>query len=221
MILGIVGGIGSGKSTVARLLVELGAQAVDADAIARQVVEQPEIRRQLRERFGDGVFSPGGEIDRAALAARVFADPRELSALNALVHPAVQSRILETLAVHRRQGPGGAAGSSAPSSEAEVWRRLAQSVLVLDVSLLATSPLLSECDAVLFVAARDEVRRERCRRRGWAEGELERRERHQPALAAKAALARWTIDNSGSLDETRRQLIEVLQSAAREREEVR
>ncbi len=96
--IGLTGGIGSGKSTVAAMLVELGAVLVDADAIAREVVEpgRPAWQR-LRERFGEGVFTPDGALDRAALASVAFSDPAALADLNAIVHPEVGAEMLRRL----------------------------------------------------------------------------------------------------------------------------
>lgn len=97
--IGLTGGIGSGKSTVAAMLVELGAVLIDADAIAREVVEpgRPAWHR-LRQRFGEGVFTRSGELDRAALASVAFSDPEALGELNAIVHPEVGAEMLRRLA---------------------------------------------------------------------------------------------------------------------------
>src|SRR6476619_2769141 len=91
---GVTGGIGSGKSTVSRRLGELGAHVVDADAVAREVVEpgQPTLAA-IRERFGAAVIRPDGTLDRAGLAAVVFADPDELAALDAITGPAIAARV--------------------------------------------------------------------------------------------------------------------------------
>ncbi len=194
MILGIVGGIGSGKSAVARLLGELGCPTLDADRIAHDALETAEVREAVRARFGAGVFEAGGDrVDRKALGKRVFDNAQELEALNGIVHPVVVEEIRARARAH------GHRRATAPSD-----------VLVLDVSLLATSPLRSECDAILFVEADLETRIARCRERGWDEEELERRERFQATLEEKRRLARWTIDNSGTIDETRRQARQVL-----------
>jgi dephospho-CoA kinase len=196
MILGVVGGIGSGKSTVARMLAEAGCDAVDADAVAHEVLERPEIKDKVFGLFGPGVLGHGGDVDRRVLAARVFADRTKLDALNGIVHPPVRESILERVRAHRA-GEDARAGSP-------------RSVLVLDVSLLATSPLRDQCDALVFVEAGEEARQRRCRARGWEPGEIERREAHQASLAEKRALARWTIDNSGTLEETRSRVLRLL-----------
>ena len=197
MILGILGGIGSGKSTVTRLFAEAGCAVIDADQIAHELLKIPAIKSRIRDRFGDEVIDLAGEVDRQALARRVFDRPAELADLNALVHPPVRDQILEKINAHRRQ-------ASNPS-------RSPREVLVLDVSLLASSPLSRECDHLLFVDASEALRQSRCESRGWSPDEISRRENHQAPLAEKRRMARWIIDNNGLLDETRRQVQDVLQ----------
>jgi dephospho-CoA kinase len=95
LAVGLTGGIGSGKSTVADLLVERGAVLIDADQIAREVVAPgAPAHRQLVERFGEGVLAPDGTLDRPALAKVAFADPESLAALNAITHPAIGAEML-------------------------------------------------------------------------------------------------------------------------------
>lgn len=188
MIVGILGGIGSGKSTVTRLLLEQGAEAVDADAVAHEVIQLPEIRQELRSWMGDAVFRPDGQVDRRAVAERVFSDPSSIERLESLLHPRVEQRILRTVERFRRSAPPGGG------------------VLVLDVSLLGRSPLRALCDQLLFVDAAPETRRKRTASRGWGEGEHERREALQLGLDEKRRLAGRVIDNSGSLEDTRRQV---------------
>jgi dephospho-CoA kinase len=189
MVVGLLGGIGSGKSTVASLLAESGAEVVDADRLAHEVLRTPEGRSRVVSRFGREVLGPDGELDRKRLAAVVFADRRSLEDLNAIIHPAVLEEILARVRSHRagaRRGAGSASG-----------------LLVLDVPLLSESPLRNDCDALVFVDAEREVRQERLRVRGWDSGELERRESFQAPLEEKSRMAGFRIDNSGSLEETR------------------
>jgi len=189
MVVGLLGGIGSGKSTVASLLAESGAEVVDADRLAHEVLRTPEGRSRVVSRFGREVLGSDGELDRKRLAAVVFADRRSLEDLNAIIHPAVLAEILARVRSHRagaRRGSGSASG-----------------LLVLDVPLLSESPLRNDCDALVFVDAEREVRQERLRARGWDSGELERRESFQAPLEEKSRMAGFRIDNSGSLEETR------------------
>lgn len=198
MILGILGGVGSGKSTVARLFAEAGCAVIDADQAAHQVLQRPEVQAEIRRRFGKEAVNERGEVDRPALAARVFGDAAAVAALNQIVHPGVREAIARRLGDHRRLH-----GRQIPAERPET-------VLVLDVSLLASSPLQAECDRLVFVEAAEEVRRERCQGRGWAPEELARREGHQIPLAEKRAMAHWIIDNNGSLESTRGQVNGIL-----------
>ena len=101
-LLGLSGGIGAGKSTVSALLAQRGAVIVDADIIARQIVEPDgPAYAPLVDRFGSGVLHPDGTLNRAALAAIVFADPEELQALNAITHPAINAEIIRQIELRR------------------------------------------------------------------------------------------------------------------------
>lgn len=149
-VVGIVGPIGSGKSTVARIFGELGADVIDADRIAHEVLGEEEVRRALRRRHGDGVFAPDGTVDRRALAAAVFGPgPRHAEALGhleGLVHPRVHERIAARLAAVR-------AAAAVPGAPARV--------VVLDVPLLVRAGWVAECDRVVVLACDDGVRRAR------------------------------------------------------------
>jgi len=195
MVIGLLGGIGAGKSTVAGLFAEAGAEVVDADRLAHQVLSTPPAREKVKERFGALALGPDGRVDRRKLAERVFSDPEALRDLNAIVHPEVRERVRERVRHHR-------------SKETT-------SLLVLDVPLLAGSPLLVECDALVYVEAQPQVRQARTSGRGWPPGELERRESHQAPLEEKWKLARFTVDNSGSLEATRAEVARVLRELRR------
>jgi dephospho-CoA kinase len=188
VVIGLVGGIASGKSTVARLFGELGLTVVDADQEARAVVERPEVAAALRARFGATVFTADGRLDRAALARRVFADPADLAALEAITHPTIRAALLERIAAAR------AAGRS----------------VVLDAPLLLESGLVDVCDACLFVEAPTETRAARAAARGWPSGELERREARQAPLHVKKARCVDSIRNDRPLEDVRRQVAAVL-----------
>lgn len=179
LVVGVLGGIASGKSLVARLLAGDGGAVVDADRLAREVLESPEVRSRLRERFGDEVFDERGEILRDALARRVFARAEDRKALESWTHPAVRARI---------------------SAEVAALRSAGRSPIVLDVPLLAENDaehgLARACDALVFVEV-DRAERERRARttRGWEPGELSRREAAQLPLDRKRALATHVISN--------------------------
>jgi dephospho-CoA kinase len=175
---GLTGGIGSGKSAVARLLAEHGAVVVDADAIAREVVAPgtPGLAAVLAE-FGTGVRAPDGSLDRPALARIVFADGAALGRLNKIVHPLVAARRAELV-------------DAAPPD----------AVVVDDVPLLAENRLAGAFDLVVVVTAPEAVRVERLRAgRGMTEAAARSRMDAQATDAQRAAIADVLIGNDGSL----------------------
>ena len=185
-VLGVLGGIASGKSEVARLLAGADGLVLDADRLAHGALETPAMRAWLAERFGPGVVA-GEQVDRTALGARVFTDPAARAELEARVHPLVRTAL--------REGVESARARRVP------W-------VVLDVPLLlendAAHGLLRLCDALVFVEADAKVREERARvRRGWAPSELARREALQLPLEAKRARADFVLANEGDLSELR------------------
>ncbi|MBI4574978.1 MAG: dephospho-CoA kinase [Planctomycetes bacterium] len=188
-IVGLVGGIGSGKSTVAGFFAEEGAHVIDADELAHQALRQVATRRSVVEAFGQGVLGTDGEVDRRRLAAQVFGDGARVARLNGIVHPAVRAEVRRRLEAHDAEGGG---------------------VAVLDVPLLLEGPLASLCDHVVFVDAPRAERAARVRSgRGWDEAELERREAHQTPLERKRVQADWVVANGGEREEARRQVREL------------
>jgi dephospho-CoA kinase len=172
------GGVGSGKSTVAALLAGHGAVVVDADAIAREVVEPGTSGfAEVVARFGDEVVADG-RLDRAALAGIVFNDAEALAALNAIVHPRVGRRAAELAE---------AAGPDA--------------VVVYDVPLLAEQAGRHGFDAVVMVLAERETRLERLAQRGMARDDAEARMAAQASDEQRRAIADEVIDNSGTREE--------------------
>ena len=195
LVLGLVGGIASGKSTVARLLSGPEGWVIDADALAHEVLDSPEVVERVRERFGAGAVGPEGRVERAFLAARVFApgaDPAARRELEDWIHPRVRARILGLLSEAQAAG---------------VAR------VVLDVPLLLESAqaLLTRCDAVILVDSSEEDRDRRAREsRGWPPGEVARRESTQMPLDEKRRRADHVIPNQGSLEELERAVAKVL-----------
>jgi dephospho-CoA kinase len=184
LLVGLTGGIASGKSVVAARLAEHGAVVVDADQIAREVVEPgtPALDR-IREEFGDAVIKPGGALDRAALGAIVFSDEAKRRILNGITHPAVlelsQRRFAE-------------AGEANPHA-----------VVVYDVPLLSEVRGKAEFDVVVVVSAPEETRIERMvALRGMSRDEAENRIRSQVPESERRALADVVIESGGTLDET-------------------
>jgi dephospho-CoA kinase len=190
IVVGLTGGIGSGKSTVASMLQEMGARIIDADRIARDVVRPGEpALASLRAEFGEEVVTEQGELDRAAVAARVFDDPDALKRLNAIVHPAVAARTAEEIEDARQAGAR--------------W-------VVYDVPLLYENDLEHMFDKVIVVASSESVRRQRLREREqWSTSDIDARMAMQMPLEEKVQRADFVVDNDGSLVETRRQVEEV------------
>jgi len=176
-VVGLTGSIGSGKSTVARLLEALGAEVVDADALARQVRRERE--REICRAFPEAC--PNGRLDDRALAARVFADPEALRRLEALVHPRVRELIRERVEAARAHGGRG--------------------LLVVEAPLLFETGWDPGYDGVLVVAAPDELRAARVRQRSGLDLEaFRRRDRAQLPQPEKIARADWVIWNDADLD---------------------
>jgi len=184
-VIGVLGGIASGKSAAARALAGPDGWTVSADEIAHEVLRSPEVAALLRARFGPEALGRDGAPDRAWLARRVF-DPasgaEDRAAIEGWTHPRVRARILERLQEARRAG---------------VPR------VVLDVPLLlendARHGLARRCDVLVFVDASDEERDRRAQEaRGWPPGEVARREAFQLPLAEKRALANHVLDNNGT-----------------------
>ena len=184
MNVGLTGGLGSGKSTVAALFGEHGAVIIDADVVAREVVRAgtPGFAAVVA-RFGPDVVGRDGELDRAALARIVFADGAALDELNAIVHPLVGSRSAELAAAV----PPGA-------------------VVVHDIPLLAENGLADRFDTVVVVEADREIRLARLAERGLTRAEAEARMAAQATDEQRRAIADEIVRNDGDLDSLARQV---------------
>lgn len=182
---GLTGTVGAGKSTVGRLFESWGARRVDADDLAREAVRpgSPALEA-IRERWGEGVISPDGSLDRAALRQEVFGRPGERERLEAIVHPAVG-------ALRRR--------------ELDAARRAGTRVLVVEIPLLFEKGLQDEFDLVVVVDAPPEVRRRRIlEERGLDEATLRGIEAAQWAAGRKREAADLVIENGGGREELER-----------------
>ena len=178
-VIGLAGGIGSGKSTVASAFARLGCFVIDSDARAKAALDRPEVRAQLVRWWGDAVLAPDGRVDRSKIAAKIFADPEQRRRLEQLVHPIVR----EDRAAMIREAL--AAGARA---------------VIVDAPLLFEAGVDAECDTVVFVDAPREQRLERVgRTRQWDEQELVRREASQLSVEEKHRRCRYIVENSGKL----------------------
>jgi dephospho-CoA kinase len=186
LVVGLTGGIGSGKSTVSALLAAKGAVVVDADAVTREV-QQPgtPVFAAMVERFGPGIVASDGTLDRAAVADIVFTDPDALAALNAIVHPAVGARIAERMT------------ELAGTDE----------VVVLDVPLMVESKRGYPVAALVVVDVDPEVAvRRLVHTRGMREDDVRARMSRQATREERLARADRVVDNSGSVDDLARQV---------------
>jgi dephospho-CoA kinase len=186
VVVGLTGGIGSGKSTVAAMLAERGAVVVDADRLAREAVAVgTDGYRAVVDRFGPGVVTGDGGLDRRALAGVVFGDPEALADLNVIVHPPVRAAIAERVAE--------LAGTDA--------------LVVLEIPLLVESGRSYGASQVIVVDCPEDVAVHRLvGGRGMDEADARRRIAAQVSRDERLAAADIVIDNAGSLDELRRQV---------------
>jgi dephospho-CoA kinase len=177
LMVGLTGGIGAGKSTVAAAFAARGAIVIDADAIAREVVEPGEPALEaLAERFGTEILAPDGRLDRAALAARAFVDETSKKDLEAITHPAIGARFLQRIA-------------DAPED----------AIVVHDVPLLVEAKRGNDYAAVIVVEAPLEVRLARLEARGVPRDDAQRRIALQASDEERRAVATYVIDNGGDL----------------------
>jgi dephospho-CoA kinase len=174
-MIGLTGGIGAGKSTVADLLARRGAVVIDADAIAREVVEpgRPALAK-LAERFGTDILDADGALDRAALAAKAFVTDETRKELEAITHPAIAEEFFRRIA----EAPDGG-------------------IVVHDVPLLVESTRGMEYDAVIVVEAPLEVRLTRLEARGVPRDDARRRIALQASDEERRKVATWVVDNGG------------------------
>lgn len=190
MILGLTGTLGSGKSTVSGMLRDKGARIICADEIAREVVAPgTQALQEIVAAFGPEVLAPDRSLDRKALAARVFNDSSALRQLEAIIHPRVRDRELQLIETYR----------SSP-------------LIILDIPLLFESGADALCDAVAVVTVDEDTRLQRLTtQRGMNPGDARRRIAAQMPQEEKVRRATHVINNSGSLQETERQVDRLLE----------
>ena len=193
IVIGVTGGVGTGKSTVAGMFRRLGAVVLDADAIAHRLMEPKRLAwRKIIEAFGRGMLNEDGTVNRRRLAAQVFEHDQRRKRLETILHPGVMRDVRRQLHRLRRA-------------------RRVQAV-VLDIPLLMEVGAQHVVDALVVVTAPPEVQRERVRQRhGWSDAELDARIRAQWDLSAKAALADYVVDNADGVDATRTQVTRIWQ----------
>lgn len=189
-IIGILGGICSGKSTVAAEFAKLGCAVIDADEIVHELLEKKTIREKIVGLFGRDVVDSEGKIDSRKLADIVFADTDKLSSLNKIIHPFVLERTEELIEQY--------------NSQSQV------KAIVLDMPLLVEVGWEKRCDKLIFVDCKQELRVDRARKLGIIEeNQLKMRENFQISLDNKVAITDNTIDNNSGFPALSKQIADI------------
>jgi dephospho-CoA kinase len=191
LVVGLTGGIGAGKSTVSQFFARLGAEIIDADAIAREVVaEDPRVREKLVAAFGQEILASDGSLDRRELGRRAFRDEHSRRRLNDILHPPILAKTQQALEELRRRGYGG--------------------VVVVDAALLVECRTLEMVDQLVVVTAPLDLRRRRIKdSQGLSDQEIDQRMAAQLTDEEKSKLADHLIVNDGTLDGLRGQVVQV------------
>lgn len=187
MYFGLTGGIGSGKSTAARMFADLGAIVIDADAIAKEVLEPGQVGYEsVVNHFGDEILDSSGNIDRAILAGKVFDNSSKLRELEEIVHPAVASKVSQI----RESLPENA-------------------IVIYDTPLLIEKSLQHQFDQVIVVLAPESLRTSRLLDRGLPQSDIVARMSNQATDEQRREVANHIIDNSSSLEKLRAEVLKV------------
>ncbi|MHC4558017.1 MAG: dephospho-CoA kinase [Planctomycetota bacterium] len=185
-IIGILGGIASGKSTVAAEFAKLGCKVIDADKIAHEILERKSVKEKIVASFGQGILDSAGKIDRQKLADVVFADADKLLSLNGVIHPLVLERAEELIEQYNRQNQVRA--------------------IVLDMPLLVEVGWAERCDKLIFVDCKKKIRADRAKKMGFDKNKLKIRENFQISLDNKSKLADNTVENNSDFSALVRQV---------------
>ena len=188
-IIGILGGICSGKSTVAREFAKLGCKVIDADKIAHELLDRKAIKEKITKLFGKGILDSEGNIEHKKLAGVVFKDSGKLALLNEIIHPLVLKRVEELIDKYNGQNQVKA--------------------IVLDMPLLAEIGWTERCDKLIFVNCRQKIRAERTKKLDFDKNQLKIRENFQISLDNKRSLADNTVENNSDFSAMVRQVADI------------
>ena len=189
-IIGILGGVCSGKSTVAAELGKLGCKVIDADRIAHELLVRKDVKEKIVASFGRVALDSAGKIDHSKLADIVFTDGDKLQLLNSIVHPPVLDRAEQLIEQYNRQ----------PAVKA----------IVLDMPLLAEAGWAKKCDKLIFVDCKRQIRVERAKKNGiFNENQLKIRENFQISLDNKADIADNTVNNNSDFSALVKQVADI------------
>jgi dephospho-CoA kinase len=188
-IIGILGGIASGKSTVAAEFAKLGCKVIDADKIAHEVIEQKNIKKKIVDVFGSDVLNSASEVDRKKLAGVVFSSAKKLSLLNNIVHPLVIAQVEQLIEQYNRRNQVRA--------------------IVLDMPLLAEIGWTERCDRLIFVDCSEKIRLKRAKKMGFNKNQIKIRENFQISLDNKKKLADNSIENNSGFSALVRQVADI------------
>jgi dephospho-CoA kinase len=192
LIIGLIGGVGSGKSLAAKEFAKFGARVISGDELGHEALQQPNIKEQVLRHWGPKILNESGEVDRRKLGRIVFAEARERLALEELVFPWIEKRIDKELAN---------AGID-PNVK----------FIVLDAAIMLETGWDRVCDQIVFVDASPEIRRHRlAASRGWTAQQVEERENAQWPLNEKRKRAHAILDNSGAPEALARQVQELIE----------
>jgi len=189
-IIGILGGVCSGKSTVAKEFAKLGCGVIDADKIAHEMLEKKDVAEKVVATFGGAILDSAGEIDHKKLADIVFSDANKLSSLNEIIHPLVLERAEELIRQYNRQNQVKA--------------------IVLDMPLLVEVGWAKRCDKLVFVECNRQLRVDRAKKMGvFDENQLKIRENFQISLDTKANFTDNTINNNSGFSALAKQVANI------------
>ena len=191
LVIGLIGGIGSGKSSAAAALAKLGARVISGDLLGHEALRDADIKKQVVEHWGKRVLDRQGEIDRSRLGAIVFGNPEERRKLEAIVHPYIKRRLAEEI------------------DAAQADRRV--KLIVVDAAVMLEVGWSKHCDRILYVEAPRNLRLKRlAQQRGWTAKELAAREEAQMPLSEKKAFADAVLNNSGSVEQLQEEIGKLL-----------